>query len=188
MIDPSVITMQALFQSTNQGNSSLFESLAANLPTLTKLQYSYGRDKQGNSDSSTDRQFHYDMPAWVYDIPEDYSQQKVYQGKTWYFCTQCGRNGKWVCTHTDATHRPRDEYLHDRQTRGRSMHASSHDDRDRKPKDYSRSRSRTPPSQHDTSYMNNRSCTVTFQHTPPVSPKAKLSLLDSIGAFADDTD
>ena len=41
-IDPSVLGLQALFQSTNQGNSSLFETLAANLSTLTKMQQNSG--------------------------------------------------------------------------------------------------------------------------------------------------
>jgi hypothetical protein len=186
-IDPSVLGLQALFQSTNQGNSSLFETLAANLSSLTKMQQHSGRDKRSDMDASSDRHFHYDTPAWVYDIPDDYSQQKVYQGKTWYFCIKCGWNGKWGCTHTDATHRPRDEYLHDRRDRGRSSRAFT-GDRDHCSQDYSRSRSRTPPSTRDASYMHQRSRAVTFQPTPPVSPKAKLSLLESLHAFADDTD
>jgi len=164
-IDPSVIAMQALFQSTNQGHSSLFESLAANLSTLTKLHQSSGRDKRGESDSSLDRRFHYDTPDWVYNLPEDASQKKVYQGKTWHFCTKCGRHGKWVCTHTDATHHPRDEYLCDHRGRDWFRQGTSNHDRDRRSKDYGRSQSRTPPSTRDSSYMHHRSRAVTFQHT-----------------------
>jgi hypothetical protein len=44
-IDPSVIAMQALLQSTNQGNSSLFQSLEANLSALTKMHQNSSRDK-----------------------------------------------------------------------------------------------------------------------------------------------
>jgi len=186
-IDPSVVGLQALLQTTTQGHTTLFESLAANLSSLTKMQQTSGMHKQASNDLSNDRRFHYDTPAWVYDAPEDSSQQKVYQGKTWYFCTKCGRHGKWVCTHTDATHRPRDEYLRDRRVRGRSSRDSPHD-RDYRSRDTSKSRSRTPPGNRDTSYMHNRSRSVTFQPTPPTSPRAKLSLLESIHAFADDTE
>jgi hypothetical protein len=186
-IDPLVLGLQAMFQSTNKGHTSLFESLTANLLTLMKLQKDSIQSCRDDHDFSSHHHFHYDTPDWVYNAPEDNSQKKVYQGKTWHFCTKCGRNGKWVCTHNDATHRPREDYLRDRRDRGRSPHDTG-TGRDHRHREYSKSRSRTPPASRDQSYMHNRSRSVTFQPMPPVSPKAHLSLLESLHAFADDSD
>jgi hypothetical protein len=188
-IDPSVVVMQAVFQATTQGNTDLFQSIAANLSALTKMQQPYNKSPRVDDDSHSGRRFHFDTPEWVYDAPKDLSQRKVYQGRTWYFCTKCGRDGKWVCTHSDATHRPREEYLRDRRDRGRSSRESSRE-RGGRMRDEVRSRSRSPPrsSGKDNTYMHDRSRAVRFQPTPPASPKAKLSLLESIHAFADDSE
>ncbi len=186
-IDPSVVAMQALFHNTNQGNNDLFKTLAANLSTLTKMHQISSYDKhQGGDGSSSGRRFHYDTPDWVYDAPTDLSQQKLYQGKTWHFCTKCGRDGKSVCPHSVATHRPREEYLRDRCARMRSYDVVK--DRGARSHDDTRSRSRTPPGSRDSSYMHDRSRSVRFQMTPLVSPNAKFSLLESINAFADVTE
>jgi len=43
-------------------------------------------------------------PEWLLDAPADLDQIKYFNRRYWHFCTKCGKNGRWVCTHTDATH------------------------------------------------------------------------------------
>jgi hypothetical protein len=83
-IDPSVVAMQAVFQATTQGNTDLFQSLAANLSALTKMHQSLNKPSWVDDDQHSGQRFHYDTPDWVYDTPKDLSQRKVYQGRTWY--------------------------------------------------------------------------------------------------------
>jgi hypothetical protein len=32
----------------------------------------------------------------VFDVPMTKTEQREYHGRIWHYCTQCGRNGKWV--------------------------------------------------------------------------------------------
>jgi hypothetical protein len=115
---------------------------------------------------------------------------RTFQGKTWSFCTKCGWHGKWVCTHTDATHRsPPYQHNNSCESGQRFRHtptAPYHDYRNAESPQGYRSCSRTPPQpsrSEAVSPLHQRSRSVSFKQTPPQSPRAKLSLLDSINAF-----
>jgi hypothetical protein len=156
--------MQALFQTTTQGTTKIFEQLNAN-------------QQQGGDQY---RSFAYDSPDWVYDKPNDPKETRAYRGRLWSFCPKCGHDGKWVCTHTAMTHRS-SEFLSHKSTykgdsphdyRGRSIDRRNRDqDYAKQPGGSSRSRSRTPPVLRSNSPM----------HPPSLS--AQLSLFDEINAF-----
>ncbi len=125
-------------------------------------------------------------------------ETQTYRGCIWSFCGKCGRNGKWVCTHTKATHRsskclqwkvtptPESSYYN----WGRSNNRSDNDNESHKScfghHGSSPSRSRTPPGRKS-SPLHERSHSVSFRHTPPPSPQAKFSLFDKIHAFIGDS-
>jgi hypothetical protein len=148
-IDPSIVAMKALVQGNMNGAHSLLEQLSAHLSSLTKDDKPTGNQGKQDVDNCIQGRGN-DNPSWVYDTLTDKSQTHTFRGQTWYYCTKCGRDGKWVCSH---------------------------------PKDGYRSRSRSPPTPHSNSPMHNWSRSVSFRPTPPPSPRAKLSLLDSINGF-----
>ena len=203
-IDPSIVAMQALLQSTTQGTAKVFKELTANLSKLSSNQtlnhngQGWHREvSSGNSQQhQEDQHRHYmsDSPDWVYEKPSDAHETQTYRGKIWSFCPKCGHNGKWVCTHTATTHRL-SEFLHQKTiyndddgstTRGRPIDRSARGFDNRRAPYYNReqahSRSRTPPSCSG-SPLHNRSRSVSFKNTPPPSPHAKLFLYDEINAF-----
>lgn len=184
-IDPSIVAMKALFQGNMIGANTLIEQLTAHLSTITKQAHS-ARYTGWRAEDIDDGQYQgrsNDNPPWVNDIPTDKSQIHTFHGRTWYYCTKCGKDGKWVCSHTDATHRA--SYRHD------FSDDHSRYKRDSRlyqrlqlgTKDGYRCRSRSPVTSRSSSPMHYRSRSVSFKPTPPPSPTAKLSLLDSISAF-----
>ncbi len=50
-----------------------------------------------------------------------------HNGRQWYFCTKCGRNRWWVCTHKDSTHCTSndDTYSYHADKSNNGMYASS---------------------------------------------------------------
>lgn len=210
-IDPSIAAMQAAFQTTTGQSAEIFKSLAAHLSTLTQQHQDVPR--MGNLDYH-DRKYPNNNPEWLYSPPEDLSMSRYFHGKYWYFCTKCGRNGRWVCTHRDDTHRsssPRRFHDGDRDyTRyqrpperyqqrhngynpydSNTAHRDSHDVR-RPYSDnaYKRnlSRSRSPPTTRSESPASSRNRHVSFRPPTPRQQHANLSLFDSISAFIGDTD
>jgi hypothetical protein len=195
-IDPSIAALQAMITSNKDGSLKFFQTLAANFTELSKRQKEINRDYRSYRDEryrDTNNN-----PDWLFIPPSDMSEARTYKGRQWYFCTKCGRNGRWVCTHTDETHRspPRQEAYDDGYSR-RSQRGIPYDndarsfdyygprrppyrpDYDHRPRDNRsrspyRSRSRSPTSRHERS--------VSFRPpTPtPKSPTAHLSLYDSI--------
>ena len=189
-IDPFIVAMKAALQGTAADTKALYEHLTAH---LTKLVHNAQELKQtyvsyDNKDGPF-RHYSNDNPPWVYDAPEDMQHARTFRGKTWSFCTKCGRHGKWVCTHTNATHRPSPYQHHNICDSGQKFRytptAHYQDYRNAASAQGYRSRSRTPPqpSSDSASPMHQRSRSVSFKQTPPQSPQAKLTFLDSINAF-----
>jgi hypothetical protein len=112
-IDPSVVPMQAMLTSTVSSTNMLFETLTSNLSKLSKIQYtSYNKDKMYTNAFSRHSPLSMNMPSkyaqdspdWVYIQPKNLQETHAYRGQIWSFCGKCGCNGKWICTHTKATH------------------------------------------------------------------------------------
>jgi len=120
-IDPSVVAMKALFQGNLTGTQTLFQQIQANLAKIAK-------SRDSSSDGASGHRYP-DRPDWVFDAPTTKTEQSEYHGRIWHYCTQCGRNGKWVCMHTDATHRRRDHDLDEERSSKRKgfHHEDSHD-------------------------------------------------------------
>jgi len=132
-IDPM---LTAIIQQGDTTITSHLQSFLANLPRLSqlaahpaKLESSLGRSSRSN------------LSSWsYYGAPPNLSQPRYYNGRQWHFCTKCGGNGWWVCTHTNSTHRASDNDLDyssmDRQrggshTSGSRYHRDSFDHRTR---------------------------------------------------------
>jgi hypothetical protein len=199
-IDPSVAAMQAMFQSNKEGSTKFFQTLAANFTELSKKQRELNKDYRSNRD---DRYGHNNNnPDWIFIPPNDLTECRTFRGRQWFFCTKCGRTGRWVCTHTDETHRsfnPYDDDAHRNprhnqrdnayqdassslrgQYNGRQNYyrprSDSWDRSSQSRSPYrSQSRSRSPPVRTDRS--------VSFRPPTPKSPRAQLSLFDSLTDF-----
>jgi hypothetical protein len=199
-IDPSIAAMQAMLQSTKDGSTQFFQTLAANFNEITKRQKDITKEQRNLREDK----YQSNNPDWLFMQPADLSEVRTYKGRQWSFCTKCGRNGRWVCTHNDSTNwvaHPREyndfdnyrcphrESYHDTHYRAddsrycdtyasrdynyrRDRDHRSRDSRSRSPVT---SRSRTPPPRGDRS--------VSFRPPTPKSPSAQLSLLDSISMF-----
>jgi len=87
-IEPSVVAMKVLFQGNLTGTQTLFQQIQANLEKIAK-------SRDSSSDGASGRQYS-DRPDWVFDAPTTKTEQREYHGRIWHYCTQCGRNGKWV--------------------------------------------------------------------------------------------
>lgn len=103
-IDPSITAMQALLQTNTIGSKELLKTLTANFSEITKRQREINRDLRYNKDDRS-RYNQNNNPDWIFDQPEDLTKPRYFNGRHWYFCTKCGRNGRWVCTHDNTTHR-----------------------------------------------------------------------------------
>jgi hypothetical protein len=198
-IDPSVAAMQAMFQTNKEGSAKFFQTLAANFTELSKKQREFNKSYNNNRD---DRYGSNNNPDWLYDPPTDINESRTFRGRQWNFCTKCGRNGKWVCTHTNESHRQpshfEDDYRRSPRNTGRdsryyddahnncnhytpryqvNRHDRDHLDRDSRSRSplRSQSRSRSPAPRQERS--------VSFRPPTPKSPSASLSLFDSIADF-----
>jgi hypothetical protein len=110
-INPSIVVMKEILQGTVQGVQMLFDQLSANLTKLTKMHQASSNSNQDNYRDNGQWHFlHIDNPDWVYDAPSDLSQRRTFQGRVWSFCMKYGHHGKWVCTHTDSSHRCSDAH------------------------------------------------------------------------------
>lgn len=189
-IDPSIFAMQALLQGTNTANTQLLKTLTVHFSSSTKSKTMVAsQETRSSHNGGWSRQYGNDNPPWVYDAPKDMSQMWTFRSRVWSYCGKCGRDGKWVCTHIDATHK---EGLRSSSTSNNDENFSRYDHNvpdkwhDQWFHDGMRSRSQTPPSSWSSSPMHDRSRSISFLPSPQSSPRAKLSLLDSINAFIDD--
>jgi hypothetical protein len=128
-IDPTLTALQAITQQADSTVSSQLHIFLANLSRLTQLLAVPAKLK-----TSSGKPFCTDSLSWsYYDAPPDLTQPRFHNGWQWYFCTKCGRNSRWVCTHKDVTHRTSgnysDYYSLERQQR-RSSPTGIHFDRD----------------------------------------------------------
>jgi hypothetical protein len=210
-IDPSVAAMQALLQTNKEGSAQIFKRLAANFTELAKKQQGIDKDLRHHHDESF-RNHGYNPnnnPDWIFTPPQDITQTRYFNGRTWYFCTKCGRNGRWVITHSDDTHKsPTNTYRSGRRspllnrqhdnyndysrytnTDHRRYDRNNIDSYQRRQRDASmdRSRSRSPYGSRSSSPDATRTRAVTFRPPTPQSPRAQLSLLDSINTFLNGT-
>jgi hypothetical protein len=206
-IDPSIVAMQALFHNNKEGSANIFKSLTANFSELVKKQNDINKEfKQHRSEGTRLTGFNpNNNPDWIFTPPHDITQTRYFNGRTWYFCTKCGRNGRWVVTHSDDTHRPLSgSNQYDRRSSNHQRSNQQHDysrytnseyravDQDdvgyynhHRQRDgrFDRSRSRSPQASWSISPGANRSRSVAFRPPTPCSPHAQLSLLDSINSF-----
>lgn len=107
-IDPSVVAMQALLHTNKEGSANIFKSLAANLSEIVKKQQDMNRDFKNNRDERYRMNWtnQNNNPEWIFTPPDDILQTRYFNSRTWYFCTKCSRNGRWVVTHSVETHWP----------------------------------------------------------------------------------
>lgn len=113
-IEPSIVAMQALLQTTAQGTNKIFEQLTVNSSKISNYSTSQNNNQgwcrdtpPGNyqwSQEDQNKRYGSNSPEWVYDKPTDLQETCTHRGGIWSFCPKCGHNGKWVCTHTSATH------------------------------------------------------------------------------------
>lgn len=47
---------------------------------------------------------HPPRPHWYNKPPKDPHQTHQHDNRVWHWCPKCGNAGKWVCTHSAATH------------------------------------------------------------------------------------
>jgi hypothetical protein len=172
-IDPSIAAMQAMVTSNKEGSTKFFQALAANLKELSKKQREINKEnKYIREERSKDYRDNVNNPDWLFTPPTDLNEVRTYKGRQWSFCTKCGRNGRWVCTHSDDTHRsipPRDyndernyrrgtrDYSYDHDTRYRDHYGPRHQDyrdrdyrnQDSRSRSPLRSRSHSPHARHE---------------------------------------
>jgi hypothetical protein len=187
-IDPSVAAMQAMIQADKEGSAKFFQTLATNFTELSNKQ----RDNRDIRMQHYDRNRMNNNPDWIFTPPTDLSEARTFRGRQWHFCTKCGHNGRWVYTHTDATHctpncqdlvdggfchhrqNSRDAYPYDQSSSYYNREYWDRSPRSRSPY-RSASRSRSPQAKQEHS--------VSFRPPTPNSPSAQLSLFDSIADF-----
>jgi hypothetical protein len=208
-IDPSIVVMQALLHTSKEGSATIFKSLAANFSELVRKQNDINKEsRQTRYDGTRSNGFNpNNNPDWIYTPPDDITQTRYFNGRTWYFCTKCGRNGRWVVTHSDDTHQPSvNTFRSDRRFLQPQRHSpdkdlnryTNPDHRDfehhnmgypgsRRQRDgrFDRSRSRSPQHSRTNSPSSTRGRSVVFCPPTPRSPHAQLSLLESINSFLD---
>jgi len=197
-IDPAVTALQATLQANTQKSGELLHTLVAN---LAKVNQQY-KDLSRSSRPST-RQTHKGnyTPDWIYDSPAYPDQIRMHNGKYWHYCSKCGNNGRWVCTHTEATHEdsasshvsygsrrsPTHDNFDSNYHRSRSPARDSHRPQRRHSRSYdNRSRSRSPGIHSSSSSPYSPARHVTWQQQAPPTPVAKLSLLESLNMFMGD--
>lgn len=100
-IDPSVIAMQAIVATDKTRSGEIFTSLAANFSAISQRQKEIHRSMKPSSAKGA---YNVDTPDWLLQPPNHPGQIKHFNGRDWYFCTKCGCQGRWVCTHMDETH------------------------------------------------------------------------------------
>jgi hypothetical protein len=205
-IDLSIVAMQALLHTNKEGSATIFKSLVANFSELVKKQNDNNKEiKQQRYEGTRSNSFNpNNNPDWIYTPPDDIKQTRYFNGRTWYFCTKCGRNGRWVVTHSDDTHQPSggtnradrrsfpsprhgndrdfnryvnpDHKVFEQQNVSYSNYRRQRDGR------FDRSCSRSPHNSRSSS-PNERGRSVAFRPPTPRSPHAQLSLLESINSF-----
>ena len=89
-----------MFQASKAQSGEVFQSLAANFSQLARNQREITRSIWPASKYSNPTQ----KPDWLLQCPSNLHEVKQFNGMSWYFCTKCGRNGRWVCTYRDSTH------------------------------------------------------------------------------------
>lgn len=199
--------MQALLHTNKEGSATIFKSVMANFSELVKKQNDINKEfKQHRYEGTHSNSFNpNNNPDWIYTPPEDITQTRYFNGRTWYFCTKCGRNGRWVVTHSDDTHQPSggtsqtdhrsflhqgmvmidlstdtltpDHNIFEHQNIGYPYTRRQRDGR------FDRSRSRSPQNSRSSSPNVTRGRSVAFRPPTPCSPHAQLSLLESINSF-----
>jgi hypothetical protein len=140
----------------------------------------------------------------AHDPPSDPHEIRQFNNRLWNFCTHCGRNGRWVCTHTDATHRSGDDrqrLAYDSRESYQTSHGQSPDRYRSHYRNYdsvsrhnhtntglrgrweARSRSQSPYPSRSSSPNPQNTRHVSFRPPTPNQPQAQLSLLESISNF-----
>ena len=208
-IDPSIMAMHAALKSSTGKTGAIFQSLAANFSSIAQKQRDINRSLGGSSRPSSSS----DTPEWLLRPPTMKGQIKHFNGRDWHFCTKCGKNGRWVCTHTDDTHDDTRRYAsndHNRRSpsppspthhrssyssdnrpyknRSRSPRRSDFADRGSRFRYSGKSRSRSP---HSAGYDSDTSVHqrhISWDIKAPPTPVAQLSLLNSINMFLDPDD
>jgi hypothetical protein len=197
-IDPSIVAMQGLIHQNKTKSNDIFQALAANFSQITQRQKDLVSSFRPSHWSNHSNQ----TPEWLLDAPTDPEQIKYFNGRYCHFCTKCGKNGRWVCTHTDATHDDRSRsfspshsyhrtptpetteyYNRSHRSPNRHYREDRHQSRGRWD---SRSRSRSPHTSGYSSANGPPICHVAWNLPHPPTPIAKLSLLDSLCDFLDD--
>lgn len=94
-IDPSIITAQKSTPSMPDDTKTLFAnySSTSRQPMAQLSNSSTYQPRRGRSLHDSDWSFYYLI------------RPKYHNGRYWCYCTKCGRNGRWVCTHRDDTHK-----------------------------------------------------------------------------------
>jgi hypothetical protein len=197
-IDPSATSMQAMLSDTKIKSGEPFQSLVANLSQHSQCSRDFQCSSRSQTKSSTFSGCQ-QTPDWLLERPVDLNQIKYFNGRQWYFCTKCSQSGRWVCTHTTATHgdtsrssspAPRigsQSTSYDTHRSRSPQQSDPYADRHSNHRWDSRLRSRSPHHGGYTSdsYQSPRRH-VSWSAPTPSTPVAKLSLLDSINTFFND--
>jgi hypothetical protein len=210
-IDPSVTAMQAMLKSTKTNSAQVFQEIAANFSEFNRRQ----RDINNDFRNAQRQQYnnYNNNPEWIFDPPTNLNKVRNFNGRAWHYCSKCGRNGRWVCTHTDSTHRSsttdnrrslhRDHHNDDRRNHRHYGYGRPPSPRSRSP-DRGRYNAHSPPGHYQSNRLQNHweersrsrsplasrstspshhSRNVQFRPPTPKQPSAQISLLDSISNF-----
>jgi len=84
--------------------STYRQPTAPAFPTPGKLPHQTSGTRQSHSDTKSRGQKHVPKPDWFDHPPINPTQTHQFDNRVWHWCSKCGDAGKWVCTHSAATH------------------------------------------------------------------------------------
>jgi len=127
-IDPSITAFQASLEEKIRTSQDILQNLTVHLGYDSSSHL--GHPPMHYSHRDTMNRCTLDGGSF-YDAPEDLQKPRYYNGHYWYFCTKCGRNGHWVCTQHNDTHKDTfppytDNCYYDRRDNKASDHSCRH--------------------------------------------------------------
>jgi hypothetical protein len=103
-IGPSTTALQAQLEEKSQTSLDVIKHITAHLGFTPSSRAPPGNHYYSPHYSKENKEKQMLDGRSFYDVPIDLFTPRYYEGRYWYFCSKCGKNGQWVCTHCDDTH------------------------------------------------------------------------------------
>ena len=100
---PSITALKATLKANTTHSGEILKTIVANFSQLHQRNRDHNHWSRPTTRPSS-RSSSQLSPEWVQDPPTYPDQIRHYYGRYWHFCSKCGQQGRWVCTHTDSTH------------------------------------------------------------------------------------